>query len=157
MSCSCHICYDMNKTGCRHFFYYIMRFPNVYIMIFFISKLSPIDSSLPNKNCRHFVDCIFRCIFVNKTFCVLLIISMKSVPRSPMDSIGADNDLAPNRRQAIIWANADPIQWHIHVYVALVGRLGFTHWGRVTHICVGNLIIIGHSVSLLGLRKFTHS
>ena len=29
-------------------------------------------------------------------------------------SIGLDNDLAPNRRQAIIWTNADPIYWHMY-------------------------------------------
>ena len=32
-------------------------------------------------------------------------------------SIGLDNDLAPSRRQAIIWTNADPI--HRHIYAAL--------------------------------------
>ena len=31
-----------------------------------------------------------------------------------------DNGLAPNRRQAIIWSNADPIHWRI--YAALGGR-----------------------------------
>ena len=30
-----------------------------------------------------------------------------------------DNGLAPNRPQAIIWTNADPIHWRI--YAALVG------------------------------------
>ena len=35
-------------------------------------------------------------------------------------SIGLDNGLAPNRRQAIIRTNADPIHWRI--YVALGGR-----------------------------------
>ena len=30
-----------------------------------------------------------------------------------------DNGLAPNRRQAIIWTNADPIHWRI--YAALGG------------------------------------
>ena len=34
-------------------------------------------------------------------------------------SMVSDNGLAPNRRQAIIWSNADPIHWHI--YAALVG------------------------------------
>ena len=33
--------------------------------------------------------------------------------------IGLDNGLAPNRRQAIIWTNADPILWRI--YAALGG------------------------------------
>ena len=34
-------------------------------------------------------------------------------------SIGSDNGLPPNRRQAIMWTNADPIHWHI--YAALGG------------------------------------
>ena len=29
-------------------------------------------------------------------------------------SIGLDNGCAPNRRQAIIWTNVDPIHWRIH-------------------------------------------
>ena len=29
--------------------------------------------------------------------------------------IGFDNGLTPNRRQAIIWTNADPIHWRIYV------------------------------------------
>ena len=29
-------------------------------------------------------------------------------------NIGLDNGLAPNRRQAIIWTNADPNHWHMY-------------------------------------------
>ena len=29
-------------------------------------------------------------------------------------SIGLDNGLAPNMRQAIMWSNAHPIHWRIH-------------------------------------------
>ena len=29
-------------------------------------------------------------------------------------SIGSGNGLAPNRRQAIIWTNADPVRWRIY-------------------------------------------
>ena len=37
-------------------------------------------------------------------------------------SIGLDNGLTPNRRQAIIWTNADSIHWRIY---AALGRDGF--------------------------------
>ena len=39
----------------------------------------------------------------------------------PIDksSVGSDNGLAPNRWQAIIWTNVDPIHWRI--YAALGG------------------------------------
>ena len=48
-----------------------------------------------------------------------------------LPSAVSDNGLAPNRRQAIIWTNADPIDWR--VYAALGGdelKQGLTHCGR---------------------------
>ena len=43
---------------------------------------------------------------------------MKFVPKGPVDnwqlSIGLDNGLAPNRRQAIIWTNADLMPWRVY-------------------------------------------
>ena len=33
--------------------------------------------------------------------------------------LSSDNDLAPNRRQAIVWTNADRVHWRI--YAALGG------------------------------------
>ena len=55
---------------------------------------------------------IFRCIFVNEKFCILIekVCSLGSNCQQP--SIGLDNGLVPNRRQAIIWIYADPIHWH---------------------------------------------
>ena len=42
---------------------------------------------------------------------------MVCVPKGPIDNnppnIGLDNGLAPNRRQATISTNADPIHWRI--------------------------------------------
>ena len=67
-----------------------------------------------------FSDDIFRSIFVNEKFWFFIRISLKFVPKRPIDnSIGLDNGLTPNRRQAIIWTNADPINWRI--YAALGG------------------------------------
>ena len=48
-------------------------------------------------------------------------------------SIDLDNGLAPNRRQAIIWTNADPIQWRIY---AALGGDELTHWDWVIYIYV---------------------
>ena len=53
---------------------------------------------------------------MNEKFCILIKISLKFVPKGPINnnpSIGLDNVLAPNRRQTIIWTNADPIHWRI--------------------------------------------
>ena len=55
------------------------------------------NSSPPRQNGRHFADDIFRCIFVNEMFCILIKISLKIVIKGPID-----NGLAPNKRQAII-------------------------------------------------------
>ena len=40
--------------------------------------------------------------------------SLKFVPKGPIHSIGLDNGSAPNRRQAIIWTNPDPIHWRLY-------------------------------------------
>ena len=41
-------------------------------------------------------------------------------------SLGSGNGLAPNRRQAITWTNAGPVQWRIY---AALGGDDLTHWG----------------------------
>ena len=49
----------------------------------------PINSSPPGQNGRHFADIIFRCIFVNEKFCILIKISLKFVPKGPIDNYPA--------------------------------------------------------------------
>ena len=63
---------------------------------------------------RHFADDICRCIFVNEKFCILIKTSLKFVRKGQQlqASIGLGNCLVPNRRQSIIWTNADPTHWH---------------------------------------------
>ena len=81
-----------------------------------------VESSPPGKNGRRVANNIFRCIFVNEIICILIDISLKFVPKGPiwwLPSIGLDNGLVPNKRQAIMWTNADPIHWRI--YAALGG------------------------------------
>ena len=65
------------------------------------------------QNGGHFADDrnIFRCIFMNEKFCILIRISLKIVHKG---QIGSDNGVAPFRRQAIIWTNADTIHWRIY-------------------------------------------
>ena len=80
------------------------------------------NSFPPGQNGSHFADDIFMCIFMNEKSRILSQISLKFVPKGPIDnkvSIGSGNGLAPNRRQAIIWTNADPVQRRI--YAALGG------------------------------------
>ena len=40
----------------------------------------------PGQNGRHFADVIFRCIFMNEKFCILIKISQKFVPKGPIDN-----------------------------------------------------------------------
>ena len=74
----------------------------------------------PGQHGRHFADSVFKCIFVNEKFCISIKISLKFVPKGPVENNPAlvQNGLAPNRRQVIIWSTADPI--HQHIYAALV-------------------------------------
>ena len=44
-----------------------------------------LKSSSPGQNGRHFSDNIFKCIFVNKKFCILNQIPLKFVPKGPID------------------------------------------------------------------------
>ena len=68
-------------------------------------------------------DDIFKLILLNENYRIPIQISLKFVRRSPIDNMPAlvqsDNGLAPSRRQAIIWTNADPVHWRI--YAALGG------------------------------------
>ena len=64
--------------------------------------------------------------------------------------IASVNGLSPCRRQAMIWTNAE---------ILLIRPLGtnvsemLTHWGRVTHICVSELTIIGSDNGLSSDRR----
>ena len=44
------------------------------------------NSSLPGINGRHFTDDDFRCILVNEKYFTLIEISLKFVPRGPIDN-----------------------------------------------------------------------
>ena len=95
-----------------------------------IWQLPTINSSLSGQNCRNFADDIFRCIFVNEMFCILIKITLKFVLKGPIENnpalvlnfipivpisnipaFGSDNGLSLIRCQAIIWTNADLIHW----------------------------------------------
>ena len=53
-------------------------------------------------------------------------------------------------RTGVYWGNTHNVFWHLYVvwkYIVL------THWGRVTHICVGKLTIIGSDNGLSHERR----
>ena len=49
-------------------------------------QTSLVKSSLPGQNGRHFVDDIFRHIFMNEKLCILIKDWLKFVPRVPIDN-----------------------------------------------------------------------
>ena len=56
-------------------------------------------------------------VLLNENVWILITISLKFVPIWQYSSTGSDNGMAPNRRQAIIWINADPIHWRIYAAI----------------------------------------
>ena len=62
-------------------------------------------------------------------------ISLKFVSKVPIDNnkIDLDNGLAPNRQQAIIWINADPIHRRINA------ALGVMSLYNIMPVCVGTI------------------
>ena len=79
-----------------------------------ISIISVSNSSPPGQNGCHFTD-IFKGIVLNENIRISIQISLKFVPKGPIDNKSA----APVRRQAITWTNADPV--HRWIYTALGG------------------------------------
>ena len=49
----------------------------------------PINTLRPRQNGRHFPDDIFKCIFTNENIWILIEISLKFVPKGPINSIPA--------------------------------------------------------------------
>ena len=48
-----------------------------------------LNESPPGQNGRYFADDILKCIFMNKKFCILIKISLKFVPKGPIDNTPA--------------------------------------------------------------------
>ena len=62
---------------------------------------------------QNFADNIFKVIFFNEKFGILIQILLKFIPKAPINaSTGSDNGLAPIRWRAIIWINDGLVQWH---------------------------------------------
>ena len=55
----------------------------------FWSVIGSINSSPPGQNGRHFADNLFKCIFVNEKFCISIRISLKFVPKGPINNKSA--------------------------------------------------------------------
>ena len=106
-----------------------------------------IISSPPGQNGSHFTNKILI------RFCMLIKVCPEG-PNSQKPSIGLNNGLVPNRRQAIIWTNADLIHWCI--YVALGGdELMCKITGRSTHM-VSELLFMASRTSWYFSHTFAY-
>ena len=59
------------------------------------------NSSPPGQNGRYFPDDIFKCIFMNEKFCILIWISLKFVPKGPINNIPALVQIMAWRRSGV--------------------------------------------------------
>ena len=67
-----------------------------------------LKTSKPRQNGRHFADSIFKCVFLSDNIWILINISLKFVPKAPINNI-----LVLVQIMAWHWWK---IFWHIHVY-----------------------------------------
>ena len=73
------------------------------------------NSSPPGQNGGHFTGDVNQCIWMNFSLGFRSHCSVFLKVQFTKNSTGLNNGLAPNRRQAIIWTNADPIDWRMYV------------------------------------------
>ena len=99
-----------------------------------------VDRLRPRQDGHHFPDDIFKYIFLNGNAWILIMISLRFVPKGIINNIpssvqimawrrsasnwqysiiGSDNGLAPIRRQAIVWTNDGLVWWHIYASLVL--------------------------------------
>ena len=82
------------------------------------------NSSLPGQNGHHFTDVIFKCIFMNEKFCILIWIALELVPKDPIDS-----------ESILVWVMAwHRIAWWCHQIET---------FSTVLALCVGNSLVTG--------------
>ena len=64
----------------------IMNKHKLFPMYYIFTYWQRVTHRPPGQNGRHFADDIFRSVFVNETFCILIRISLKFVPKGPIDN-----------------------------------------------------------------------
>ena len=72
-----------NKDKCE-----VSHLPNLHICLWMPSHRD-VNTLRPRQNGRHFPDDIFKCIFLNENVWIPIKISLKFVPRGPINNIPA--------------------------------------------------------------------
>ena len=86
-----------------------------------MDRYGPIlNSSPPGRNDHHFRDDIFKCIFVNKEFWIGIQMSLKFVPKGPIDNKWALVEVMPWRQigdkpfpELMVTQITDTYMWHL--------------------------------------------
>ena len=100
-----------------------------YILYFLIwIQLTSLNSSTPGQNGRRFADGIFRCIFSNETLCVFMKISLKFVPKGPIDNI-------PALVQIMAWRRSGDKPLSEPMVVCLLTHICVTQPQWVNYLC----------------------
>ena len=75
------------------------------------------------QNGRHFPDDIFKCIFLNENAWISINISLKFVPKGPIDNISSLVKIMAwrltyhnTKRQAIVWNNDGLVYWRVYMH-----------------------------------------
>ena len=98
------------------------------------------------QNCPCFAEDIFKFLVLYENCCTLIWISLKFVPNGPID-----NTSVLVETMAWCWTGDNPFSEMMITQFTDAYKL--THWGRVTHICIGNLTNIGSDNGLSPDRR----
>ena len=77
-----HLCWNKGKQNTLNHKNSYQR-ENINYIIFFLNTLRP------RQNGRHYADDIFKCIFLNENVSIVIKISLKFVPKDPINNIPA--------------------------------------------------------------------
>ena len=84
-----------------------------------------VDTSRPRQNGRHFPDDIFKCIFLNENIGISLKMSLKFIPKGPVNNITALVRLGAGQ-----WTSHYLNQWRL-VYWRIYASLGLNELNTV--------------------------
>ena len=140
----------------------------VALMIDGFGLVMTLNTLRPRQNGRRFAVDTFKRIFLNENVRISIRISLKFVPKGPINNI-------PALVQIMAWRRSgdkplsEPMMVSLLTHICVTrpqwvndtcracdrSDMGttLTHWGRVTHICVSKLITIGSDNDLSPARR----
>ena len=107
----------------------------VIIGCIYHDNCSQISNTLrPKQNGCHFPDNIFKCIFLNESIWISIEISLKFVPKGPINNI-------PALVQIMAWCRTGDKPLSETMLVCLLIHICLTrpHWGLVIHVSINDL------------------